>query len=218
MITRKQAMRRCTQTATLLLVLIAVTVPAQAGSLNTSQFVADLNQLILDGNQLVATMENITLNSFTMATQLAALETSVTQYLNSVNTVYQEVADATNTFSLTDEMLIPLQTLSTISSSLSQALIGLSDEMVLLAAMTSLSTLNVSLGSMLRLSDDIGVMADRILEMADKILVMADNIGIMADRILATQVIQSTNIQLVVAASLETQKNLLMLFSMFFSN
>ena len=42
-------------------------------------------------------------------------------------------------------------------------------------------------------------MANRILEMADKIP-MADNIGAMADRILPPQVIQNTNIKLIVDA------------------
>lgn len=48
-------------------------------------------------------------------------------------------------------------------------------------------TLKSVSSTVLRLSDDIGVMADRIL-------VMADNIGIMADRIVKTQEIQSANL------------------------
>lgn len=48
-------------------------------------------------------------------------------------------------------------------------------------------TLKSVSATVLRLSDDIGVMADRIL-------VMADNIGIMADRIVTTQEIQSANL------------------------
>ena len=55
---------------------------------------------------------------------------------------------------------------------------------------------------MLRLSDDIGIMANRILEMADKILEMADKIGEMSDRIVETQKIQSENLDL-------TQSNLI---------
>jgi len=42
-----------------------------------------------------------------------------------------------------------------------------------------------------KLSDDIGVMADRIDDMADKILVMADKIGEMADRIVHTEQMMS---------------------------
>lgn len=188
-----------------------------SAALNPANFTSDLDQLVLDGNTLIASMESITLSSFTMSSQLANLEVSVQSYLNSVGDVYKTVSASTDntTMSLTNEMLIPLQTLATISASLAQSLGGLSAQMAVLASTTSLSALNDSLVSMLRLSDDIGVMADRILEMSDQILIMADNIGIMADRILATQVIQSDNLKVIVDASLETQKNILMLFSMF---
>jgi len=53
----------------------------------------------------------------------------------------------------------------------------------------------------LGLSTDIGTMADRIGTMADRILLMAGEIGVMADRILITQRIQNSNIEM-------TQKNL----------
>ena len=186
-------------------------------ALNPANFTSDLDQLVLDGNNLVASIESITLSSSTMSNQLASLEFSVQSHLNSVGDVYKTVVASTDntTMSLTNEMLIPLQTLATISASLTQSLGGLSAQMAVLASTTSLTALNDSLVSMLRLSDDIGVMADRILEMSDQILIMADNIGIMADRILATQVIQSDNLKVIVDASLETQKNILMLFSMF---
>jgi hypothetical protein len=186
-------------------------------ALNPANFTSDLNQLVLDGNTLIASMENITLSSFTMSSQLANLEVPVQSYLNSVGDVYKTVAASTNntTMSLTNEMLIPLQTLATITASLTQSLGGLSAQIAVLSSATSLTALNDSLVSMLRLSDDIGVMADRIIEMSDQILIMADNIGIMADRILATQVIQSDNLKVIVDASLETQKNILMIFSMF---
>jgi hypothetical protein len=62
--------------------------------------------------------------------------------------------------------------------------------------------------AMLRLADDIGTMADRILDMADKILVMADDIGDMADRILETQRIQSANVALTQENIRQTQDNL----------
>ena len=92
---------------------------------------------------------------------------------------------------------------------------ALTGQIVALSSVTTSTTLDASLTSMLRLSDDIGVMADRILEMSDQILIMADNIGLMADRILATQIIQGDNLQVIIDASLETQKNILLLFSMF---
>lgn len=186
------------------------------GALNPANFTTDLNQLVIDGNNLLANMENVTLTSLAMATQLSTLENSTQLYLDSVGNVYKDVAASTDntTMSLTNEMLVPLQTLSAITASLAQSLVDLSGQMALLAANTTTTTVEASLASMLRLSDDIGVMADRILEMAGMILIMADNIGLMADRILATQVIQSDNLKVLVDASLETQKNILLLFSM----
>lgn len=186
------------------------------GALNPDNFTADLNQLVLDGSDLLAAMENTSLTSMTMAMQLSTLENSTQLYLDSVGDLYKSVAFSTDntTMSLTDEMLIPLQTLSTINASLTHSLVALSGQMAALSAVTSATTMEASLASMLRLSDDIGVMANRILEMADKILIMADNIGLMADRILATQLIQSDNMKVLVDASMETQKNMLLLFSM----
>ncbi|MBU0943075.1 MAG: hypothetical protein KJ804_12035 [Proteobacteria bacterium] len=186
------------------------------GALNPANFTTNLEQLVIDGNNLLANMENVTLSSFTMAAQLSTLENSTQLYLESVGDVYKSVATSTDntTMDLTDEMLIPLQTLSTITASLTHSLVALSRQMTLLSAVTSATTIEASLASMLRLSDDIGVMADRILEMADKILIMANNIGLMADRILATQIIQSDNLKVLVDASLETQKNILLMFSM----
>ncbi len=56
------------------------------------------------------------------------------------------------------------------------------------------NTLETMVRAMLRLSDDIGVMADRILFTEEQIGIMADRIGEMADRILETQRIQNENI------------------------
>ena len=112
-------------------------------------------------------------------------------------------------------MLVPLQTLATITASLGSGLLTLSMSTVTLASSTGLTTLDSSMTAMLRLSDDIGTMADRILEMADKILIMADNIGLMADRILATQVIQSDNLKVVVDAALQSQQNTILLIAVF---
>ncbi len=198
-------------------VLLGIAAGPATAALNPTNFEEELAQLVIDGNVLLADMENMALSSFSMASQVSSLETSVQTYLYSVGNLYKTVAASTDntTMSLTGDMLVPLQTLATISASLSQGLMNLSGQMVNLAPYTALTTLDASLASMLRLSDDIGVMADRILEMADKILIMADNIGIMADRILATQVIQSDNLVVLVDAGMTTQKNLLMLFSMY---
>ncbi len=192
-------------------------VPVQSAMLDPVKLTQDLNTLVLQGNDLVAAMNKITLTPATMSTQLTTLETSAAAYLSNVGTVYKTVAAAvgTSTFSVTNEMLVPLQTLATITASLGSGLLTLSQSTVTLAASTSLTTLQSSMAAMLRLSDDIGMMADRILEMADKILIMADDIGLMADRILATQVIQSDNLKVVVDAVLQSQQNTILLIATF---
>jgi len=62
--------------------------------------------------------------------------------------------------------------------------------------------------AMLKLADDIGVMADRIGLMADRILFTEEQIGIMSDRILETQRIQSDNLKITEENLLKAQENL----------
>lgn len=174
-------------------------------------FTSDVNALILQGNTLVTTVNTTALTGLTMSTSLASLAGSINSYLQSVQAVYDSLAGSA-TMSLTNDSLLALQSLSGVVTSLGTGVLSLSSQVVSLAALTSLSALQSSLASMLQLSSDIGAMADRIGEMADRILLMADNIGTMADRILATQLIQSANLKLIVDAVLETQKNMLILF------
>lgn len=200
----------------LLTLLLFAPGTAQA-ALNPVNFVEELNQLVLDGNQLIVTMQGVNLEPMTMNSQLTNLETSTTAYLQSVKNLYQRVsgeAAGNSTLSLTDDMLVPLQTLSTIVSTLAVSLNTLTGETALLATSTDLSTLRASLYTLLKLADDIGLLADRIVEMGDKILLMADNIGIMANQILATQLIQSDNLKYVVDIVMQSRQTILMLFSM----
>ena len=188
---------------------------AQAAVIIPSTLTSDLNNLVTQGSTLVATMSKMVLSPATASSQLSQLETSVAAYQASVTTVNNTLANGTGTFSVTTEMLTALQSLTAINVTLGSGVAVLSQSMITIAPMTFFSTLQSSMTTMLRLSDDIGVMANRILEMADKILAMADNIGAMADRILATQVIQNTNIKLIVDSTLQTQQNTILLISLF---
>lgn len=199
------------------LLFLAFGASVSQAALSESKFTSNLQDLVLQGNDLLATMDGVSITSSNMGSELSSLETSVNDYLDNVMAEYDDVvANAGTTMSLNSDMLVALQNLAAISASLGEELVRIAGEVVETAPYTVLSTLNSSLYAMLRLSDDIGVMADRILEMADKILVMADNIGTMADRILATQIIQNNNIELVVEATLQTQQNMIMLFGMYF--
>ncbi len=200
-----------------LFVFLMMNLSTQAmAALDATAYTAELDALILEGNDLLVKANDTLLSSLTMGSQLADLEADVNTFMANVQASHDSVVAASGTdLSLTSDMLVALQTLSGVTVSLANAFTGLSVQIADLAASTSLSVLDSSLRAMLRLSDDIGVMADRILEMADKILVMADNIGLMADRILATQIIQNDNIKLIVDATLTTQDNTIKLISLF---
>ena len=101
--------------------------------------------------------------------------------------------------------LIELGNLALMLESLATAVDGYVIAIGGLAAITSDPTLYDSMKSMLTLSADIGVMANRILEMGDQILVMSDNIGLQADQILATQAAMNVNVATTQAAILGAQ-------------
>lgn len=174
----------------------------------------DINDLIVQGDDLIAEMQSASLTSFTMSSTLSSIETSVSNYNNNVISVFNTL-DNSNTMALTDDLLIGMQTLSNTSLVITNELVSVSDNIMLLSPVTSLSILDSSMASMLTLSNDIGTMADRIGDMADRILIMADNIGFMADRIIETQSLQNGNITLIINAVLQTQKNTIGLISIY---
>ncbi len=185
--------------------------PAMA-ALDPITLTGEIDGLNQQGSDLIDSINSTVLTPFTAAGRLAVLETDMIDYSNNVFAVYDNILGAVDsTMSLDNDLLISLQELSSTMAALGQGTMGLSSQLAAIAG----SGMDSSFSSMLRLSDDIGVMANRILEMADKILLMADNIGLMADRILETQVIQNNNIELVINASLQTQRNILALIQLF---
>ncbi len=185
--------------------------PAMA-ALDPTTLTGEINALNQQGSDMVDSINNTILTPFTAPGRLAVLETDMIDYSNNVFAVYDNILGAVNsTMSLDNDLLTSLQELSSTMAAVSQGTMGLSSQLAAIAG----SGMGSSFSSMLRLSDNIGVMANRILEMADKILLMADNIGLMADRILETQVIQNNNIELVINASLQTQRNMLALIQIF---
>ncbi len=199
----------------LLLSLILGATPARA-ALNVTALTTTINSLVSQGNTLTTSMNATLLNPITMSSQLADIEARTLSYLGCTNGVYATVAAgiSAGTISLTPELLTTLNNLAATNAALGTGVLNLSGQVVALSASTGTTTLKISSATMLRLSDDIGTMANRVLEMADKILIMADNIGLMADRILTTQTIQNTNIKLVVDATLRTQTNIINLIAL----
>jgi len=167
-----------------------------------------LTDLINRGNLLAAQMAATVLNPWTMASTLSKLATSVQDLRNQVDALRDTVvaSSASSTFSTVDTSLSQLVSATVMTASLQTAVDGYVIAISGLQAITSTTTLTASLKSMLQLSADIGLMANRILEMADQILAMADNIGVQADQINLTQQAASANVASTQAQILSVQE------------
>lgn len=134
--------------------------------------------------------------------QLVLITTTIVTSPSYADAYTDALACPANT-STTDIAMLPTQ--------MNDTSIDLNAQMALIASIESRmndllqsgQTLNQAdsawLSAMLRLSSDIGLMADRIG-------VMADRIGTMSDRIVATQVLQSDNFLATQSNSLESQQ------------
>lgn len=170
----------------------------------------DLADLVTEGTAVDDQLSGISLTQDNSCTELGTANTSVGDYLSSIETV---LASITAPLTLDTASLTSLDELSNLAVSMAGSARNLSLDVNTISGAADLVEYQASLAAMLRLSDDIGTMADRILEMANMILLMADNIGLMADRILITQQLQSSNVVLTQASILATQQNIVTLSS-----
>jgi hypothetical protein len=168
----------------------------------------NLAGLVTQGNAVDTQLAGITLTSTNSCTELGSASTSLRDWLTATQTVY---AGITTTLTIDTATLTSLDDLSNLSLSVANRIKTLSQSLTTLETTTDLFEYEASLAAMLRLSDDIGSMANRIGEMADRILVMGNNIGLMADRILVTQQLQTTNVALTQNSILSTQQNMVSL-------
>ncbi len=168
----------------------------------------DLDNLVADLELISADLNGIAIQDGTACTDLGSLNTSIEDYIASVEAITALLAAP---LSLTTEDLTSLDVLSNLALGMADRSTTLSWDLRNIEGVYELVEYRAALTAMLRLSDDIGTMADRILEMADRILVMADNIGLMADRILITQQLQNSNVALTQAAILVSQQNMVAL-------
>lgn len=179
-------------------------------------FEADFNQIIFEGGLLALSMETVILNPFTLDRQLESVADDVRNLLTYVlQTSYTITSTATNNnFLITAGALAQLVDMSLMLSSLSIAIDGYVIAISGLQAITYKPTLANAMQSMLQLSGDIGIMANRILEMADQILLMSDNIGMQADQILLTQAAMNMNVQTTQTALLAAQEMVINIIDM----
>lgn len=184
------------------LMLFMFSLPARAA------LTADLQSLVADLNVLNTQLAAISVEGRSSCSQLGTLNTSVEDYTASLKMLTSQISAP---LSLTTDDMTSLDDLSNLSRNMANEAVRLSWEMRDIADIQELIEYRSGLSAMLWLSDDIGAMADRILEMANRILLMADNIGTMADRILITQTLQNSNIALTQAALLTTMNNMVLL-------
>ena len=176
--------------------------------LDTSAYDLDLASQLSLATLLEVDMNAVLLTAENAASELAAIETDVdalkTLILNTDNALGTDAAS--NTLYINQQSLITLLDLSGKLGAFAVAVQGYAVAIDGLNAISATPTLTDSVGSVLRLSDDIGVMAGRIGEQADLILAMADNIGVQSDQILLTQQQQSLNVAATQAALLQAQE------------
>lgn len=183
------------------LVLTIMVLPAWAG------LTANLENLVAQGSAINTSLD---LFSFTdqSCSDLGSLNRDLENLAASAQTV---TAGLTGTLSVSYEDLDALDSLSEMAKEMALNSVRMGMEIQDVEDVADLFEYRAGLSAMLELSQDIGLMADRILEMADRILAMSDNIGTMAQRILMTQQIQNANIALTQASLLTTQQNMVLL-------
>ncbi|MDH5571248.1 MAG: hypothetical protein OEY89_05740 [Gammaproteobacteria bacterium] len=178
------------------------------GNVKASTLTTDLQALAVQANDVNTQLSAISLNTGNSCTELGKAITSVTALTTAITDLNSKLSAPllvdTNSMAALDD-------LSLISLNIASVLPVLSADISTIKISSDMTDIQPALDAMLNLSDDIGTMANRILEMADKILLMADNIGSMADRILLTQQIQSSNMALTQAFILSSQENMIVL-------
>ncbi len=167
----------------------------------------DLQSLLNQTSSLNSELENFTFNQEGSCAQLRTLNHSIEDHTLTM----KNMTETMSSFSVTEADMDVLDALSSLSQNMSVESVRLSMELNTITDTAELFEYSAGLNAMLQLSQDIGAMADRILEMADRILIMADNIGLMADRIITTQMIQNQNIALTQSSILLTQQNMVLL-------
>lgn len=175
----------------------------------------DLQNLLNEAQAVNTKIAGINLTSSNMCSELKSAHDEAQLLINNINTIN---AGLSTPLSIDTDSLQAIDDISAVILSMANSSNNISLDLTTLNDVTDMLAISNSLTAMLRLADDIGIMADRILEMSDKILVMADNIGLMADRIIVTQQIQSQNLALTQSSILATQLNSIALVSVITSS
>jgi hypothetical protein len=171
---------------------------ALSDSLSTIAYNLTLGQLKIDTQALADRMGATTLTQSNMATELAAMQVTSSALLSRTTTLYSWISrdSAGASHYINGDTLTLFGDLSVIQKSLAAALAAYANTINTLAPLTNSVVLRDATAAMLRLTSDIGIMSDRIVQMGDKVIVMGDNVGVMSVRIVETQNLQQSNVVL----------------------
>lgn len=167
----------------------------------------DLQNILTQSNTHNSELEDFTFDQESSCVKMRTLNRSIEDTTLNVKNITENMSP----FTVTDADLDAMTDLSYLVQNMSVESVRLAMELNMMTDTAELFEYRTALSALLQLSQDIGAMADRILEMSDRILIMADNIGLMSDRIITTQVIQSQNLALTQNSILITQQNMVLL-------
>ena len=143
--------------------LLLASISAQANSLSLQ-----LTDLVNQADNLDLQLASTSITTENSCSELAMANTSIGDLTQSIENV---IAGLTAPLSLTTEDLTSLDDLSNLSKSMASSIKNMSMDINSIADLAKLFEYQASLSAMLKLSDDIGTMADRILEMAKELQV-----------------------------------------------
>ena len=146
--------------------LLFVITAILAKDVEASTLTSDLQALVAQGSDINTQMSTITLNTDNSCTELGSAVASVAAFTAAIDAVS---GNLTAPLSVDTDSLTALDDLSTVSTTIASVLAVLSGDISAMSLNSELADIQSALDAMLELSDDIGTMADRILEMGDKI-------------------------------------------------
>jgi hypothetical protein len=173
-----------------------------------------LSDLTTKTQALADAMGATTLEETTMNVQLQQLETNASIVMIATQNLYEWAAKNNQiaAIELDGDTLTMFGDLSQIHKGMGNSLEAFSQSIEDLSDQTDAAVLKEAMASMLRLSYDVGVMSNRIMEMSDKVIVMADNIGLMTDRIRQTQELQQGNFATMFQSMFAAQSTMISMF------
>lgn len=180
---------------------------ALSDSVSSIAYDTTLGLLGVDAGALAQQMGGTTLTTGNLGASLTAIELQTAALLTRVAAISAlvEANSARASHLVSGDTLTALGDLSAIQRTMALSIEGFARAVEALAPFTDDVVLGDATRAVLKLASDVGAMSKRVVEMSDRIIVMADDIGLMADRIVETEAMQRSNLELTGASLLTAQ-------------